>query len=399
MKTLVQVSVGMFLAVCLLTTYIGCKGEQGPPGPPGEGFTGLEGFAPGIKCGDCHSSDHDTLYYVAGRRYQWAQSKHARGGDLERNGPNCAGCHSTEGFHQMWRNNFASQVVNTVLHPSPPGCFACHSPHARANFSLRDTTPVTIASFVVGVPDAVFDYGAGNLCAKCHQTRTASPMSPKPDTSKTAMTDTITITSSRWYPHYGVQGQMLMGTGGFPFSGYPYTGNSNHMANPVIKQEGCPTCHMAEMAYPPNAGTGKGGGHTMNIRYEWEGTTGSVVTGCNQSGCHTGITSPDIPGASTGGVPAQTLTKRYLDTLKTMLLDTAIVNRFNAGPKKPWIVVSSTGEITVNASTASPLRIRPAAKAGALFNFLFVEHDRSEGVHNTKYTLELLRSSIDQLRP
>ena len=48
-------------------------------------------------------------------------------------------------------------------------------------------------------------------------------ISPKPDPTKTAQTDIITITSSRWYQHYGVQGSMLSGHGGFEFQGYNYT--------------------------------------------------------------------------------------------------------------------------------------------------------------------------------
>ncbi len=97
---------------------------------------------------------------------------------------------------------------------SPIGCFACHSPHSRADFSLRTTEPVTMLAGVVGEADPVFDYGKGNLCANCHKPRS---INPKPDPTKTADTDTITITSSRWYQHYGVQGPMLAGTNGFEF--------------------------------------------------------------------------------------------------------------------------------------------------------------------------------------
>ena len=69
---------------------------------------------------------------------------------------------------------------------------------------------------------STFDYGRGNLCVACHKTRT---MSPEPDPNSS---DPIEITGSgRWYPHYGVQGQMLAGTGGFEFAGETYS-NSYH---------------------------------------------------------------------------------------------------------------------------------------------------------------------------
>jgi len=354
-------------ALVTLAFLSGCEGPAGPAGADGEDGLNLEGFAVGIQCATCHSADTDTLYYVAGRVYQWESSKHALGGDIERNGPDCAGCHTTEGFVQATDG----KTVGQQTHPSPPGCFACHSPHARNNFSLRKQTPVTIGSNIVGVPDAVFDYGKGNLCAQCHKTR---PMSPKMDANPPG--DSLVITTSRWYSHYGVQGQVLMGDGGFKFPDFTYTGNSPHTNNTIIKQEGCPTCHMAEGVYPPSMGTGKGGGHTMNIRFDFNGTPGSVLNGCKQSGCHTSaLTSVDYHGV-------QTAVEHNLDTLGTLLAN------------KGWIDLAS-GTVKL---TGGRLVIRPAVKAGAICNFLFIEHDLSLGVHNSTYALELLRSSIAELR-
>lgn len=401
MNTRITFYIFVVIMFVMVVAVVGCKGPEGPQGPPGETtLVNLEGFAPGIKCGTCHIPDTDTTYYLLARAYQWSTSKHAVGGDLERNGSTCAGCHTSEGFVQRMKNlagGSTSQVVSNQVQPSPPGCFACHSPHLRANFTLRDTTPVTIKSFVTGVPDAVFDYGKGNLCVKCHQTRTTSTLSPLPDPTKTAATDTISITSSRWYPHYGVQGQMFLGTGGFQFAGYTYTGNSYHSTATAIKQKGCVICHMAEPVYSASSGAGKGGGHTMNIRYTWEGTAGSVVVGCKVSGCHpSSMTTPDIAGASTGGVPVQTLVHAYLDTLEQLMTDkTGVLT--GGRYKREWLVPGTEG-YSINASSSKPLKISPASRAGALWNYLFVEHDRSEGVHNTKYTLELLKSSIAELR-
>ena len=367
------------LGVVLIAAYLffGCEGPAGAPGKDGQdgvsSVFNLEGFAPDIKCGTCHTPGQDTTNFVAGRKYQWAQSKHALGGDIERNGPDCAACHTTEGFLQRW----SGQTVTAQLRPSPPGCFACHSPHARGNFSLRDSTPVTIASFIAGVPDAQFDYGRGNLCVRCHQTRTYSPMSPKPDPTKTAVTDTISITSSRWYPHYGVQGQMLMGKGGFEFQGYTYRGNSNHTTNATIKGKGCPLCHMPEQSYPPSSGTGKAGGHTMNIRYYSEaGDTLFHLVGCNVTGCHGGQIT------TTSYKAAQKPIEDSLHVLETLLIG------------KGWL----TSSLLVNASSSRPLKIAPAYKAGALYNYYFVEHEQSKGIHNTKYAQDILNSSLQALR-
>ena len=83
----------------------------------------------------------------------------------------CAPCHTTEGFVQA----SLGQTVTGQPISSPIGCFACHSPHSRADFSLRTTDPVTMLAGVVGEADPVFDYGKGNLCANCHKPRSYKP--------------------------------------------------------------------------------------------------------------------------------------------------------------------------------------------------------------------------------
>ena len=225
--------------VLLVATLAGCEGPAGPAGAAGQnGQTlafNLEGYAPGIQCATCHSPDSDTTYHVAGRERQWALSTHAIGGNVIRNNTPCSGCHTTEGFLQRMNG----QAVTDQLNPTPPGCFTCHAPHARGNFSLRDTVPVTLISNINGVADAQFNYGHGNMCVQCHQPRTLA-------TKMDGAADSLVITTNRWYSHYGVQGQMLMGEGGFKFPGYTYSGNSNHTSNTTIQQEGCPVCQRLD---------------------------------------------------------------------------------------------------------------------------------------------------------
>ncbi len=379
--------VSLFLAAGLLMAALqGCKGPEGPAGPPGDStILQLEGFAAGINCGDCHNPDTDTTYFVWSRKYQWEQSKHFYGGDYERAGASCAECHTTEGYIQKT----SGKTVTAAIHPSPPGCFACHSPHTNANFALRSVTPVTLLAGVTGDADASFDFGKGNLCASCHRPRS---INPKPDPTKTAVTDTITVTSSRWYQHYGVQSHMLNGTGGFKFAGYTYTGNSAHTTLPLLKTEGCIQCHMANPPSNVSYPFGASGGHTMNIRYDDHGTPASILEGCKNSACHPAITTVDYNGV-------QTTVNAYLDTLATMMKDTSIVNKWNKGAKKAWISGDAIAGYSVNASSGSgALKIAPASRAGAIYNFFLVEHDLSHGVHNSKLAIDLLKSSVAELR-
>jgi hypothetical protein len=168
---------------------------------------------------------------------------------------------------------------------------------------------------------------------------------------------------------------MLAGTGGFEFQGETYN-NSYHTAAALIQQEGCEVCHMAE----PIAGTGQGGGHTMMIKYE--GTHGEdqeLTTGCLTAGCHTAPFVIDYKSV-------QTETEELLDSLHTLLVDRGWLDA-------DGLVNAGDGQGT----HLPPLKIAPNALSGAMFNYFFVEHDLSEGVHNTAYAQKLLNDSIEML--
>jgi hypothetical protein len=352
----------VLLSGVLFFSLAGCEGPAGPQGSKGDqgDITKSIGFDT-LTCGKCHIAEYDTTYHVAARKFQWENSVHATGGHAFETGSSCAECHTNEGFIQK----MTGQAVS-VSQSSPPGCFGCHSPHLELDFSLRKITPVSFASNIVGVAASSFDYGKGNLCVQCHHPRTVSP---QPDPTKTATTDTLKISSSRWYAHYGVQGQILMGAGGFQFQGYTYTGNSKHSSNSIIRTEGCIECHMTT----PEGNLA--GGHTMRMKSEEDGS--DYVVSCNQSGCHDS-------GKFTAFDDRQSMkdVKANMDTLKNELV------------LKGWI--DSTNTIT--ATSAAPIKIVPASRSGALFNYMLVLHDGSKGVHNTKYALELLQSSIAELR-
>jgi hypothetical protein len=359
----------------------GCKGPEGPAGPAGESkILQLEGFAPDINCGDCHNPDQDSTYFVWAKRYQWELSKHYYGGDYERNSTPCAGCHTTEGYVQRMLAGNPTQdqwggIVTDHVDASPPGCFACHSPHSNGNFAFRTVSPVTLLSPMSGVSNQTVDMGTGNVCLSCHQPRDLSPQMPQTATA----TDTMTITNSRWYPHYGVQGLMFKGVGaggGFEFPGKTYA-NSPHASASGIMTGGCPTCHMADAT----AGSGIAGGHTMNIHYvgshgedEW------LTTGCTQSGCHSAMTDVEnyVSSSSslTGGMGARAYVEARLDSLNNLLI------------AKNFITSSGTLKTPLKASTL---------KLGALYNYFFIEHDLSGGIHNSKYAIQLLNDSIEEM--
>ena len=310
-------------------------GCEGPTGPEGP-----EGESGTEECMQCHS-ENTALLAIEG---QYENSAHGAGANIDRNSSTCARCHTHEGFLALLETGSSGSPAN----PSRIHCFTCHLPHTSGNFNLRTQTPVT---FLLG---GVFDRGHGNLCANCHQARVPNPrVAVAPDSTN--------ITNNRWGPHHGGQANMLVGMGGYEFAGYEYE-NSPHT---VAVTNGCPSCHMAT---PVGA---KAGGHSMNVTYDNDGEEGQLVTGCNAEDCHYGA----VEDFSYAGAQAEV--ELLLEDLHAALLSRSLIDA--DGLPVP-------GKYT-------------EAEAGAIYNFLFVEEDRSAGIHNTDYAVALLQSSLDKLGP
>lgn len=382
----------VMLLMVAMTSCEGPKGPEGPKGDPGDdGVINWEGFVEGIECGDCHNPDLDTMYYVWARKAQWQQSQHYLGDTYaERNGATCAGCHSTEGLVQRAMAGFPDHVsgigwdvVTSQPNPSPVGCFACHSPHSLGDFELRSESLAGVQNWspMEGVADQVINLNDnGNTCLLCHQPRGTSFVKMR---QSQGANDTLLITSSRWYPHYGVQGLMFAGNGkggGFEFSGSTYE-NSAHASLSV----GCPTCHMAEI-------DGLSGGHSNKIEYD-EGDYN--VNGCETAGCHTDMDVEEYVSTSaslTGGMGVHEYVASRLDSLHGLLVAEGILNASSG------LVNGNNG--TSHASSSNPRTfIGPdeLLRAGALYNYFFVEHDASHGVHNSKYAVKLLNDAIAEM--
>lgn len=368
----------------------GKDGSNGPQGPAGQnaGFVYFDGFKADLKCATCHTQDSDTAQFKAARTQEYASAGHMEGTSWARglNTNDCASCHITEGYLESARGNFASQSTKKYAHGTQPNCFTCHSPHAKGDFSVRKEDAIKIKSFVVGVADMQFNVGTSNTCVTCHRTRETSPMTPMPDPSKTAATDSIVIATNRWYPHYGVQGQILIGKGGFEFAGYSYP-SSYHKTLADAKNIQCADCHMSTPTVVVNNKL-VAGGHTLKIGYLGsDGVTENInVAGCRVSGCH-----PTDLTANTMTMTAfkanfkkteQENLKKGMDSLKTLLV------------AKGWLNASTD---LLNASSGTPLVIKPAARAGAIFNYYFLEHEGSHGTHNLDYAQALINASIAEL--
>jgi hypothetical protein len=291
------------------------------------------------SCFECHS-DQNTILVSATQ--QWENSVHASGDHIERATAACAGCHTSEGFVARVA---AGQVpptdpaVTDVTNPTTIHCFTCHAPHTTGHFGLRWTARTVLKNGVTA------DLAGGNLCAACHQGRTAAPVSGR-----------ISM-NNRFGPHHSNQADMIVGTNGYHYKGYTYQ-SIGHLA---AVEDVCAGCHV-ERATRNNVV----GGHTFNMRGELDGTEILNTAAC--AGCHGNLTNFNYNAV-------QDSVDFYIGQLQTIL---TTANLLSGG------VPRST---TVGADSA-----------GAVWNLVYVEEDRSRGVHNAKYALGLLKSSIQYMR-
>jgi hypothetical protein len=182
--------------------------------------------------------------------------------------------------------------------------------------------------------DATFDGGNGNLCANCHQTRTPFP----------AATDgNVKVDSTHWGGHHGPEATLLLGVGG---AGGVEDKPAAHYTS---VKDTCVGCHM--------------GGSGPDAYHGFVPNVATCVT------CHADAKSFDVNGV-------QTEVKDKLEKVKVALIAKGLMD------KDGVIVVGDY----------------PEAQAAALWNYLLVEEDKSEGVHNADYANALLDQALEALK-
>ncbi|MEE8405154.1 MAG: hypothetical protein V3S17_07160 [candidate division Zixibacteria bacterium] len=302
-------------------------------------------------CFDCHS---DSDVFLRAARIQYDNSVHAIADNSNRNRlhsasyQSCERCHTHQGFIEQVTGVPADGDEFTRIE-----CFTCHAPHSNGTLSQRVQTSYALENGVV------FDRGPGNTCATCHHSRR--------DVA-TYVVDSVR-TSSRFGPHHSNQSDMLIGTNAYEYSGYTYE-SSWHSTGVV---DACISCHMS------NAEHESVGGHSWTMHNEDRGFEN--INGCNESGCH-------------DTAPLTTLNRLAFEDHDWDGTVEGIQDEVH-GLMDSLIVLLDAANLTD--STGSPVSrvVATADSAGAVFNLIFVEEDRSFGIHNADYIVGLLTSSIN----
>ncbi len=250
-------------------------------------------------------------------------------------------CHSSQGY--------IAQATAAVSEPLAMACKTCHDYHTTWDYTLRFDNPVTL------INGGTFDVSNSNNCVMCHKSirDVATEVNVIFDANEN---DSVLITDF-WGPHGSNQAEMFLGQGGFEYTGVDYS----NLKHAVSFSGGCVKCHVSV------TNGFSLGGHSMNM------TDNGIenIASCNVSGCH--IASTAIAAFDTYN--NTTTLQEYFDAMDSLAFK-----------------LDSLGLLdTVG-------YVRPEGVVGAIYNYRFLTGDRSNGIHNPKYSLRLASSSVAYIR-
>ncbi|MBU0475402.1 MAG: T9SS type A sorting domain-containing protein [Bacteroidetes bacterium] len=301
-----------------------------------------------------------------GRGFHGGHAAGAFVASTDRNG--CSPCHSGAGYVQ-WVKEGRPVDANglpaaTAVRPEATNisCAVCHDPHdatnlyqlRQANTQLGDGTPITFEK-----------YGTGAQCMECHRSRReAKTYASNPNNA-----------STHYGAHHGPQADMLIG------ANYPDFGYDLPTSPHALGGNSCVDCHMAgEAAVDANSNPILVGGHSFNMNNA-EGE--DHVEAC--APCHgdvgasfkekkyffNGIADHDGDGVAEG----------VQEEVRGLMVELAA-----------FLPKDANGNVIMSSKSNSPA----VMKAG--YSYMWVDEDRSFGIHNPAFTVAMLKVAIESMK-
>jgi hypothetical protein len=305
----------------------------------------------------------------------------------------CPKCHAGKGFYEYINARSNNRTADyTGKNNNPLTCSICHDPHSVTN--LHQLRTVDADSLANGYK--ITEGGVGKICMNCHKARSDAQASVVTKYSY----------STRLGPHHGPQGDLFLGRNAIEYNEsykFSITGLMSHGG----LDGGCTNCHMAAtpvyngpLGYA-NPGINQMGGHTFKVRgYKsipdnmqiktTDSTLVDNVTACQP--CHGNINkfsdikaSADYDGDDVlEGVDQEI--EGLLAKIETKLMSLGMTKSASTG----WITLRAT-----NVSKADSVLFATNISARkAFYNYTFFKEDRSLGVHNPKYAINVLLRTL-----
>lgn len=312
------------------------------------------------RCANCHSERFLNPIYE-----EWRNSTHRQLVDADsprsparRDG--CVKCHTAQGFAEG--KTKAAEIAN----PLPQTCIACHSleNHGRVPGYVRIFGRITLPDKIT-----IANAGTGAVCMTCHNSRR--------DVTNAQ------IFQEKRAPHGSPQADMLKGSGAFEVLGYRYS-NSWH----TTIENGCVACHMAQ---PPRGAQRIVGGHTFKV------SSGEAQNTSACQGCHKEVEAFNRPAL--GDFDGDKIIEPVQDEVKGLLalLKETIESGMDGG--KGGTLSESHGRVAFKKKDGEAIKPEDISEAQyiAAYNYFFVHNDKSNGIHNTAYAVQLLQSAYQNL--
>lgn len=328
--------------------------------------TAAQWTAPGAACGNCHAIDA-LQQRVTGNVGTSAGGTVANlaSGELQYRNPT-TGALSSASYS-------GSAAIAQVY------CTTCHAvtnandPHKTGIPWTPGSFPLRIAAdggsgsiFVEKSPSATAvtgssagSYGPGDTCMWCHRSRV--------DVTSYLTATNNKITSVHWGPHEGPQADLFTGAGAYQYASLAY-GQSTHQ-----QKLSCVDCHMGDVSDNSNVPD-----HSFNPQ----------IAACKN--CHAGATTYDINGF-------ESQIQAALTQIETYLNGQGLLTRAQAPPYSP-LASSELGDGNWNLDQPVPDGALDGGlltqdQAGALYNYILVARGGAYGVHNPRYTAQILYDS------
>ncbi|RMF58873.1 MAG: hypothetical protein D6748_07645 [Calditrichaeota bacterium] len=319
-------------------------------------------------CGSCHNGEHHPYFD------EWSSSPHAFDPNAEFPTaiPSCQGCHEGVAASIRLANESAEYPLNVFygggaiserpdtseVGLKPHTCQTCHDPHSDENPGQVRTVADVVLVTANNESPVITEGGVGKLCMQCHHARRA----PEPQ---------IADGYAHFGPHANPQADMMAGKSayhGVAPPNFPWAGPSH-----LLVQNSCKTCHLNMVEYG-GPGVPAITGHTFEPTPE----------ACQN--CHGTITDFDdimaLDDFDGDGVVegVQSEVQGLMDLLATALVDSFLARG-----------VDTTGlgiDGVLGDTTLSTYKEREAG-----YNWVFILDDKSKGIHNPDYAIQLLQQS------
>ena len=424
-----------------------CENCHGPQSTVAHGSsrlssrTAVQGTDPraNISAGVCAVCHGEPLRHA--RYQQWQLSRHSNY-ELavdEGDSGNCSRCHTGNGF-LTWLpvllgespgdpvDDITVNWTSDKVHPQT--CATCHDPHnigttsgnnTNATVRISDVTPLLTAGFKAPATEIARDVGRGAMCMTCHNTRRGLRNDNEPLTDPTRA------------PHGGVQTDLLMGQNAYLVDlgpngpmGYPpgLPGSHANTAERFPEERNltdtCATCHMVKTPPPDLLAYNQGGSnhtffaspdicsqcHTFAIEAVQEPISQRLAM--LKEGIEAAIqvlmeqliaagNSIDLGGEATITDAADiaqielTESSRGRQAIAVTLADTTTV-----GP----LGLNSVDVLAANGTVLGELYdFADEALPKAGWNYYLVDTDKSLGVHNFFFALQVLDNSLAAVEP